>query len=144
VGLPVNLDAWDGYPAARARVLAAAQGSGIDLVVLAGDSHNAWANDLVNDGRPAGVEFAGQSVSSPGFETYLKAPPTAVAGALMQANPTLRWADMSNRGYMQVVLTPAEAVCEWRLSAPVTGRSAKLTGVQRARVGAGQRRLAIG
>ena len=33
----------------------------------------------------------------------------AVAGALMQANPTLRWADMGNRGYMQVVLTPAEA-----------------------------------
>jgi alkaline phosphatase D len=145
VGLPLNLDAWDGYPAARARVLAAAQRNGVDLVVLSGDSHNAWANDLVNDGRPAGVEFAGQSVSSPGFETYLKgASPAAVAGALMQANPTLRWADMSNRGYMQVVLTPAEALCEWRFSAAVTSRAAKLVGVQRARVGAGQRRLAIG
>ncbi len=144
LGLPMNLDAWDGYPAARARLLAMAQRSAVDLVVLSGDSHNAWANDLVNDGRPAGVEFAGHSVSSPGFETYLKAPPSAVAGALMQANPTLRWADMSNRGYMQVVLTPAEALCEWRFTAPVSSRSAKLTGVQRARVGAGQRRLAIG
>ena len=144
LGLPMNLDAWDGYPAARARVLGAAQKNGVDLVVLSGDSHNAWANDLVNDGRPAGVEFAGQSVSSPGFESYLKAPPSAVAGALMQANPTLKWADMSNRGYMQVVLTPAEALCEWRLSAPVTSRSAKLTGVQRARVGAGQKRLQMG
>ncbi len=144
LGLPMNLDAWDGYPAARARVLAAAQHNGVDLVVLSGDSHNAWANDLVNDGRPAGVEFAGQSVSSPGFESYLKAPPSQVAGALMQANPTVRWADMSNRGYMQVVLTPAEAVCEWRFSAAVASRAAKLVGVQRARVGAGQKRLQIG
>jgi alkaline phosphatase D len=144
IGLPMNLDAWDGYPAARARLLATAQRNGVDLVVLSGDSHNAWANDLVNDSRPAGVEFAGQSVSSPGFETYLKAPPSAVAEALMQANPTLRWADMSNRGYMQVVLTPAQAVCEWRFTAPVSNRAAKLTGVQRARVGAGQKRLQIG
>jgi alkaline phosphatase D len=62
----------------------------------------------------------------------------------MQANPTLRWADMSNRGYMQVVLTPAQAVCEWRFTVPVTGRAAKLSGVQRARVAAGQKRLQMG
>ena len=125
-------------------LLATAQRNGVDLVVLSGDSHNAWANDLVNDGRPAGVEFAGQSVTSPGFESYLKAPPSAVAGALMQANPTLRWADMSNRGYMQVVLTPAEALCEWRFTVPVASRVAKLAGVQRARVQAGQKRLQMG
>jgi alkaline phosphatase D len=145
VGLPMNFDAWDGFPAARARVLATAQKNGVDLVVLAGDSHNAWANDLVNDGRPAGVEFAGQSVTSPGFETYLKAAsPAQVAGALMQANPTLRWADTARRGYMQVVLTPAEALCEWRFTVPVSGRSPKLAAVQRGRAGAGQRRLQMG
>ncbi|MGL6042529.1 MAG: alkaline phosphatase D family protein, partial [Sandaracinobacteroides sp.] len=145
LGLPLNFDAWDGYPAARARLLATAQKNAVDLVVLAGDSHNAWANDLVNDGRPAGVEFAGQSVTSPGFETYLQAArPAQVAGALMQANPTLRWADTAGRGYMQVVLTPAETTCEWRFTAPVATRSAKLASVQRGRVGAGQRRLAMG
>ncbi|PZU46857.1 MAG: alkaline phosphatase [Sphingomonas sp.] len=145
LGLPMNMDSWDGYPAARARVLGMAQKAGIDLVVLAGDSHNAWASDLINDGRPAGVEFAGQSVSSPGFEHYLRStPPAQVAGALVAANPTLRWADTSQRGYMQVTLTPAEAVCEWRFTQPVTARSDRLAGVQRARVGAGQRRLAMG
>ena len=45
-GLPSNLDAWDGYPAERARALSAAQNSKADLVVLTGDSHNAWAFDL--------------------------------------------------------------------------------------------------
>ena len=145
LGLPLNMDSWDGYPAARARVLGMAQKAGADLVVLAGDSHNAWASDLVNDGRPAGVEFAGQSVSSPGFEHYLRsAPPGQVAGALTAANPTLRWADTSGRGYMQVVLTPAEALCEWRFTQPVTARSDRLARVQRARVGAGQRRLQMG
>ena len=144
VGLPLNFDAWDGYPAARARLLSAAQRSGADLVVLAGDSHNAWASDLINDGRPAGVEFAGHSVSSPGFETYLAAPPSAVAGALVQANPTLKWADTSNRGYMQLTLTPAEAVCEWRFTAPVSSRSNRLVAVVRGRAGAGQRRLVMG
>ncbi len=144
VGLPMNLDAWDGYPAARARLLSAAQRNAVDLVVLAGDSHNAWANDLVNGGRPAGVEFAGHSVTSPGYESYLAAPPSRVAEAMMQANPTLRWADTGQRGYMQVTLTPAEAVCEWRFTAPVASRSNRLTGVVRGRVGAGQRRLQMG
>jgi len=144
-GLPLNLDAWDGYPAARARVLASAQRAGADLVVLAGDTHNAWANDLVNDGRPAGVEFAGQSVTSPGFEAYLRsAPPASVASALVQANPTLKWADTAQRGYMQITLTPAEAACEWRFTTPVTSRQAKLASTVRGRALAGQRRLQMG
>jgi alkaline phosphatase D len=145
VGLPLNFDAWDGYPAARARLLASAQRDGVDLVVLAGDSHNAWANDLVNDGRPAGVEFAGQSVSSPGFEAYLKrTPPQTVAQALMGANPTLKWADMSQRGYMHVTLTPAQAACEWRFTGAAATHAPKLSGTMRGRVGTGQRRLQMG
>jgi alkaline phosphatase D len=144
IGLPINFDSWDGYPAARARLLATAQRNAVDLVVLAGDSHNGWANDLVNDGRPAGVEFAGQSVTSPGYETYLSAPPATVAAALMQANPTLRWADTSRRGYMRVTLTPAEAACEWRFTAPVATRSTRLAGSVTGRTLAGQRRLQMG
>lgn len=144
-GLPFNLDAWDGYPAARARLLATAQRQGVDLVVLAGDSHNAWASDLVVDGRPAGVEFAGQSVTSPGFEHDLRAtPPATLASTLMAANPTLRWADTAQRGYMQVTLTPAEAVCEWRFTQPVAQRSDRLAGMVRGRVQAGRRRLVMG
>lgn len=144
LGLPMNLDAWDGYPAARARLLSTAQRNDADLVVLAGDSHNAWASELVNDGRPAGVEFAVQSVSSPGFESYLAAPPSAVAEAFVRANPTLKWADTGQRGYMQVTLTPAEARCEWRFTGSTRVRSSRLAGSMRGRAGAGQRRLAMG
>lgn len=144
VGLPLNMDAWDGYPAARARLLAAAQKVGANLVVLAGDSHNAWAFDLVNDSRPAGVEFATQSVSSPGFESYLAGvAPSELGKALMAANPGLRWCETSQRGYTLVTLTPREAVAEWRFTAPVTARAPKLASRAQARVSAGSNRLQI-
>ena len=58
-GLPFNLDAWDGYPAARRRLLRSALDADANLVVLSGDSHNAWAFDLDLDGQAAGVEFGG-------------------------------------------------------------------------------------
>ena len=113
VGLPFNYDNWGGYPAARARFLRAAQGSGANLIVISGDSHNAWAFDLGQDGKPAGVEFAGHSVTSPGFESGVAMDPKTVAAALVGANPELKWCDTSRRGYMTLTLTPARATNDW-------------------------------
>jgi hypothetical protein len=52
LGLPMWMDRWDGYPAARSRLLKAAQAADADLVMLSGDSHNAWAYAL-SRGRQA-------------------------------------------------------------------------------------------
>jgi alkaline phosphatase D len=114
-GLPYNFDNWGGYPAARSRLLAAAQTHGRDLVVITGDSHNGWAYDLPEGGKPAGVEFGGHSVTSPGFEQSTKGiDPKMVAAALInKSNPELRWVDTSNRGYMRLSLTPQAATNEW-------------------------------
>jgi alkaline phosphatase D len=114
-GLPYNLDNWGGYPAARSRLLAAAQRSGRDLVVVTGDSHNGWGYDLPEGGKPAGVEFGGHSVTSPGFEQATKGidPKTVAAALINKANPELRWVDTSNRGYMHLSLTPQAATNEW-------------------------------
>ncbi len=114
-GLPYNLDNWGGYPAARSRLLSAAQRNGRDLIVVTGDSHNGWAFDLPEGGKPAGVEFGGHSVSSPGFEQSSKGiDPKMVAGALVDGGKgELRWADTSNRGYMLLSLTPQAATNEW-------------------------------
>ena len=114
-GLPYNLDNWGGYPAARSRLLAAAQRADANLVVVTGDSHNGWAFDLPEDGKPAGVEFGGHSVSSPGFESATQGTdPMLIARNLVEANKTeLRWADTSNRGYMHLSLTPQAATNEW-------------------------------
>ncbi|MBC7985496.1 MAG: alkaline phosphatase D family protein [Sphingomonadaceae bacterium] len=126
-GLPLNLDAWDGYPAARARLLRASLEADADLIVLAGDSHNAWAFDLAHEGARAGVEFAVHSVTSPGFEGFLPAAaPADVAASLIGASPNLRWADTAGRGYMTVTLTPDEARAEWLFLDTVRERSTRL------------------
>ncbi|PTS87453.1 alkaline phosphatase [Sphingomonas sp. HMWF008] len=113
LGLPFNYDNWGGYPAARARFLRGAQRLGANLIVLSGDSHNAWAYDLGQDGKPAGVEFAGHSVSSPGYEAATATDPKVIAATLVRGNPELKWCDTSRRGYMAMTLTPDSATNEW-------------------------------
>lgn len=113
--VPYNLDAWDGYPAAREAVLAAAKANDRNLVVLAGDTHNAWASNLTDaSGQVVGVEFATSSVSSPGFEAYLPAVPPAQLG---QAFPLLIddlvYADTSRRGYLALTATATEVRADW-------------------------------
>ena len=112
-GLPFNYDNWGGYPAARARFLKGAQALGANLIVLSGDSHNAWAYDLGQDGTPAGVEFAGHAVSSPGYEAASRTDPKVIAATLVRANPELKWCDTSRRGYMAMTLTPTKASNDW-------------------------------
>ena len=104
LGLPMNFDNWGGYPAARARFLKSAQDMGAELVVISGDSHNGWAYDLANGGERAGVEFAGHSVTSPGFEASTAADPKVIAAGMIAANPELKWCDTSNRGYMMMTI----------------------------------------
>lgn len=125
LGLPADLDNWGGFPAARARFLKSAQAAGADLIVICGDSHNAWAFDLGQDGKPAGVEFAGHAVSSPGYEAYVAVDPKVVAAGLIAASPELKWCDTSRRGYMALTLTPDAARNDWVFMDTVTQRTTK-------------------
>ncbi|MGB7408996.1 MAG: alkaline phosphatase D family protein [Pontixanthobacter sp.] len=142
-GLPLNMDAWDGYPAARSRLLASAQAADANLVVLAGDSHNGWAFELKNDGAPAGVEFAGQSVTSPGFEgTIGWIDPDVLARTVVAGNSELKWADTSRRGYMAVELTPDAVTCEYRFTGDVRRRTSSVTDTHRMAAAHGANRFA--
>ncbi len=115
--IPYNLDAWDGYAYEREVVLATARASGKNLVVIAGDTHNAWANDLKDkDGNMVGVEFATSSVSSPGLEYYLNLPPEqipATEAAVVGLVDDLKYANLLNRGYMTLTFSSEEVVSEW-------------------------------
>ena len=145
VGIPFNMDAWDGYPAARSRVFDAALAADANLIALAGDTHNGWAFDLAQEGEKVGVEFGVCSVTSPGFESYLaQVPPGLLEGALVNANPQLQWADTSQRGYMAVELTPASASCEWRFLSGVRQRGTALAGTHRMTSALGSNALATG
>ena len=122
--LPSNLDNWGGYPSARSRLLSAAQRAEANLVVVTGDSHNAWAFDLAEKGRAAGVEFGGHSVSSPGYESATRGTdPLVIARGVVESSKELRWMDASNRGYMHISLTPQSATGEWIFMETVASKS---------------------
>jgi alkaline phosphatase D len=142
-GLPFNFDMWDGYPAARDRLLRSALDANANLIVLSGDSHNGWAFDLDQAGTPAGVDFGVQSVTSPGYEAYLpKIRPGDIARTLVEHNRQLRWADTYQRGYMTLELTPERATNEWLFLDTVRQRSTRIAGRHRAVVTRGSNRIA--
>jgi len=143
-GLPLNMDAWDGYPAARERVFRAALEADANLLVLAGDTHNAWAFDLDHAGAKVGVEVGVQGTTSPGFESYLSfVKPGDLANALVAENAQLQWAETSQRGYMAVELTPARATTEFRFVDTIKRRSTRLAGTKRVTSEAGARVLEV-
>lgn len=138
IGLPLWMDRWDGYPAARARLLRSAQEAEADLVMLAGDSHNAWAYSLAHDGKPAGVEFAGQAVTSGGMEGDFGVDPKVSAAGLVMANPELEWADTSRRGYMMIDITPQRVTGEWLFMNTIRERDLAVSGTHRMHVDRGR------
>lgn len=114
--MPWNLDAWDGYPAARARFFDACIANGSNVAVLGGDSHNTWLNNLAASagGRLAAIEFAGASVTSPGLERTLSSGAPGAREAMMQsANPHLAWCDVTHRGYGMLKFTRTSCESEW-------------------------------
>jgi alkaline phosphatase D len=119
--IPYNLDGWDGYEVERRLILAEAVKNNINLVVMAGDTHNAWANQLsLPTGESeinAGIEFATSSVSSPGLEEYLSLDtPQKVLEAeagVPQLVSGLKYINMSDRGFMLVTFEAEKVTSEW-------------------------------
>jgi alkaline phosphatase D len=115
--IPINMDSWDGYPINRETLLQTVRGSGKKLVVLSGDSHNAWFNDLRTlDGvNKVGVEFATSSVTAPGYESAGLgglAPFIDGSGVAAGANGTragllddVNYVDTVKRGYLLMTVT---------------------------------------
>ena len=110
-----DLTTWDSFVAARENLLASARTLDKNLVVLSGDSHNAWANDLKDAaGHNIGVEFATPSVTSTGLEKkHDNVGPQFLVDSFMRMMPELRYAQTSRRGYLIVTLTPAAATADW-------------------------------
>ena len=109
LGLPWNLDAWDGFVAARERLYASVEAAGARLVTLSGDTHTAYANELFDlGGMRRGVEFACTSISSPGMGAYVKAVPD-LGQLIADANTEIVWHDPFGHGYTLVTLTADEA-----------------------------------
>lgn len=143
--IPASLDSWDGYPAARETVLEMARNLDKNLVVLAGDSHNAWASDLLDgQGRQVGVEFATPSVSSPGMEQSItNVKPAALSATLTNLVEPLKYCDTSRRGYVVLTATRDECVAEFTYVDTITSRNYRAITDKRLRVlpGAANRKI---
>lgn len=112
-------DQWDGYPAERTQlveVLAERGRSGGRSFILSGDVHSSWA-------------FCGPCDESTGEAVAVEMTTPAVSSAAMgrahypglcrlldrEANRLehVRWADVTERGYGVLELTPAAATARW-------------------------------
>lgn len=108
LGLPFNLDAWDGYPAGRERLYAAFADADVQPIVLAGDSHAFWVNELKDArGRKRAVEFGTSAVSSPSPGDAIPGFPLGMA--LAQANEEVVFCDQSAKGFVLLSLAPDRA-----------------------------------
>lgn len=106
----VNTDAWDGYPAARRRLLEAARDAGApNLVVLTGDLHCSIVGDLRLDGATIGSEFLGPSISSP-FPADLSAQLPFAPLVLSQ----IKLAQGTSRGYLNCTVDESRWRTDYR------------------------------
>ncbi|WP_237325539.1 alkaline phosphatase D family protein [Streptomyces sp. CBMAI 2042] len=124
----LSMDAWDGYPASRQRVLAGAESAGVEnLMVLTGDVHVSYAFDLKKDfadpaSRTVGTEIVTTSISSgkDGAER------PANWENQTRANPHMKHYN-GRRGYAVVTLTEKEARADFRTVSAVTTPGAPVT-----------------
>lgn len=113
LGIPMTTDDWDGFPAERERVYSAAKAANADFIVLTGDTHNGWCNDLHDaDGERRGTEFGVTSVSSPSEFEYVNAPGLDFGTLTEDRNAEVLRHNAYDKGYVYLTLTPASAEAE--------------------------------
>lgn len=106
-------DGWDGYPAARQRLIDTLHQRRIaNPVVIGGDIHSFWANDLLLDfDDPAATvvasEFVGTSISSRGV-------PYEAFKAMLPENPHVKYFESRQRGYALLELRGKELHSHFR------------------------------
>lgn len=114
LNLPFYSDTWDGYPVARQDFYARCQAQGAqDLIVLTGDSHSFWGNELSDDhGKPMGVELGTAGVTSPGdfVESGWDLKTAEELDRVFEkALDEVVYTDNLHQGYVRLLLTPTKA-----------------------------------
>jgi alkaline phosphatase D len=114
-------DAWDGYPAARDRLLGAIADGGLrSCVVLSGDAHAAYVCDLKRNfedeqAPPIATEFCGTSITSRGRAQR-------ATDEVVRENPHILHGDSARRGYVVFDVTPQRCTARLRVLGDVTDR----------------------
>ena len=104
LGIPINDDQWDGYPKDQEALLQFLRDTiPSNKVILTGDIHSSWANDLATPSYTpgsgegsAGVEFVGPSVTSPSMELGW------AEETIMLMNEHIKYVDIEHRGWLML------------------------------------------
>jgi alkaline phosphatase D len=127
-GLLFSMDTWDGYAASRDRILGPiAEGGIANPVVLTGDVHANYANNLKSDfadpsSPTIGVEFVGTSIAS-GQDG---ADSSETGDRILAENPHIRFFN-GQRGYVSCTVTPELWRSDYRVVPYVTQPGAEIT-----------------
>lgn len=121
--LNVTHDDWQGYPAARTRMVELiAATAPRRTVILTGDIHSSWAletalDPFAPDHDPArdnvAVEFVCPGVTSPGFASEILA--EGLHEQLLRVNPHLKFVNMWQRGYFLLTVDAEQVQADWYL-----------------------------
>ncbi|GGN95313.1 MULTISPECIES: alkaline phosphatase D family protein [Haloarcula] len=127
-----RMDQWDGYAADQRTVKHAFEDHVRNPVVVTGDFHSNWANEITSarrDGETIGTEFVGTSISSGGDGAEYTDFDSDEAGALgryvVEENENVAY-NNGRRGYTRCTLTPDRWVTEFRVVDYVTDRGAPI------------------
>ncbi|MDY6948536.1 MAG: alkaline phosphatase D family protein [Pseudomonadota bacterium] len=125
------LDGWDGYAAARDRLLAFLRDAKIaNPVAIGGDSHAFIASHLaIGDGPTIMPAFVGGSLSSTSGPDFSK---------MVEASPQIRFSENRQRGYSIVDVTPQATVLKMRAAADATNPLTATTTLRRFEMEAGR------
>lgn len=101
----LNLDAWSGYAAERQRVYDIIRRTGAQPVVLSGDSHMAFANELHDERGQVALEVAATTITGPSLGAVLAMTAAPLGERLAAGNRDIRWCDHLAIGFIAVRLT---------------------------------------
>jgi len=130
-------DGWDGYPAARTRLIESMRRNALaNPVLLGGDVHENWVGHVKADYADArspsiGVEFCGTSItarSDGGGRTH----------EWLAKNPHFIFADAEHRGYGVAEFTPRQLTTSLRVVNDVTRRDTTVETLAKFSVAAGR------
>jgi alkaline phosphatase D len=139
-----SMDQWPGYEVDRRRVLKHFAEKRIsNPVVLTGDIHSNWANELVVDfkqpeSRVVGTEFVGTSITSGGDGV---AEPKYLSSTLAE-NPFVKFCN-AQRGYVRCEVTPQQWRTDYRVVPFVTRPGAPIETRKSFIVESGQPKLQV-
>jgi alkaline phosphatase D len=109
-GDAVYSDQWDGYAAGRTRLLEQLARPNVrNPVILSGDIHSFWLNDLhgADDKQPVATEIVTSALAA-------QSPPAGRFGDVRANNPHIRFSDVQHSGYVRIEIESTRLTAQFR------------------------------